>query len=194
MVPRTLQRIMTVTAFAAAFVVSFMASLLAPRVALASNAVGVVNAVSLASCEAPKAQTDLLPDRSFGDRSFAEKEEACSLGETTNSDLADAGNSRVAAMCSEYGASMVAPGRVLPVVDARLDAAPGCGSDVSAPVAGPGPDDVPIGPPAFALADHGVLAGGLAVPPASFTLAPPFTPLPGGPRAGVKHGIEHPPR
>jgi len=118
--------------------------------------------------------------------------DACSLGEIRDDD--DPGDPRVAAMCSENGASVVAPGRVLPVVDARIDAAPGCGGELSAPVIGPAPKGSPVGPPAFALADDAVLGAAVLVLPASSELGPPFPAAAGAERAGVKHGIDHPPR
>src|SRR5262245_59502416 len=65
--------------------------------------------------------------------------DACSIGEIAVGE--DLGDARVAAMCSDTGASVVAPPRLVPVVDARIDVAPGCAPEMaSAPVSiGAGP-------------------------------------------------------
>jgi hypothetical protein len=104
------------------------------------------------------------------------------------------GDSRVPAMCDARGASAIAPQRVLPISDARIEAAPGCGSDPSAPVVGPGPRHSPSAGAAPALADHAVLDGASLVPPAASELAPPYPPITGGPRVAHPPGIDHPPR
>jgi hypothetical protein len=39
-----------------------------------------------------------------------------------------------------------------------------------------------------------VLDAALMIPPPGVLLAPPFLPIPGGPRAGFAKGIDHPPR
>jgi hypothetical protein len=101
--------------------------------------------------------------------------------------------SRVAAMCDDRGASMVAPPLVRPVADARIDAA--ChGDDLSAPAFGPGPKHAPLAGPGFALADAGLPGDALLVPPASSELAPPYLAAVGAARAGFARTIEHPPR
>jgi hypothetical protein len=156
--------------------------------ALVLLAPGLARAAILPACESVEvshatiewAAPTILPD-------------SCSAGGIQLDD--DLGDMSVPAMCSENGASMVAPGRVLPVVDARIDAAPGCGAELSgAQAIGPAPDDAPVAAPAFAVVDHAVLGAGTLVPPAVSELAPPFVVVPGAPRAGVKHDIEHPPR
>ncbi|MFT3768863.1 MAG: hypothetical protein QM820_25755 [Minicystis sp.] len=177
MLSRNLQRLVTWLAFAAALIVPVLVPALA-------------RAAILPACEnhelTPTPPEWLAPTPTI-------LPDACSVTEIRNDE--DAGDPRVAAMCSESGASVVAPPRVAPVVDARIEAVPGCGSEVSAaPVIGPGPKDSPVGPPAFALADHAVLDEGLLVPPAASELAPPYPAAAGEARAGVRQGIDHPPR
>lgn len=168
--------------------IALVANLVLP--ALMLLAPGLARAAILPACESHEVSAPpiewlaptptILPD-------------ACSLGIGIPIDD-ELGDMHVAAMCSESGASMVAPGRVLPVVDARIDAAPGCGGELAAPAIGPAPDDAPVGAPAFALANHAVLGAGVLVPPPASELALPYPPVAGAPRAGVKRGIEHPPR
>lgn len=182
MLTRNQQRLVKMLAFVAAFVMPalVLVVLLAP---------GLARAAILPACESHELSRTpaewlaptptILPD-------------ACSLGEIRNDE--DPGDARVAAMCSESGASVVAPGRVLPVVDARIDAAAGCSGEVSAPAIGAGPEDAPIGPPAFALADHAVLGAGVLLPPVASELVLSFPADAGVARAGVRRAIEHPPR
>jgi hypothetical protein len=118
--------------------------------------------------------------------------DACSIGEIANDE--DLGDARVAAMCSDSGASMVAPPRLVPVIDARIDRAPGCVAELDCPVIGPSSHDSPAVPPPFAVTDHALLGGGVLVPPAPYTLAPAFPVVVGAPRAGVRHALDHPPR
>ncbi|APR80298.1 Hypothetical protein A7982_05645 [Minicystis rosea] len=178
MASRNLQRLSRWLAFAATLLVPVVV-LLAPRLAFAAL---------LPACESHEvtptppewlAMPTILPD-------------SCTLGEIRNDE--DPGDPRVAAMCSESGASVVAPPRVVPIVDARIEASSGCTGEISAPVCGPSSHDTPLGQPAFAVLDHAMLGDGLLIPPATSELAPPFRAAAGMPRAGVKHAVEHPPR
>lgn len=177
MLSRNLQRLGKWIAFVATFIVPAWV-LFAPGLARAAILPACEN-YELSRAPVEWAVPTILPD-------------ACTLGGIEIDD--DLGDMTVPAMCSENGASMVAPGRVLPVVDARIDAAPGCGAKLSAPAIGPAPNEAPAAAPAFAVVDHAVLGAGVLVPPAASELAPPFVVVPGAPRAGVKHEIEHPPR
>lgn len=106
----------------------------------------------------------------------------------------DAGDVRVAAMCDDRGASVVAPPRLLPIADARIDAASSCGGEIAGPSCSPAQQDSPLGPPAFALAEQGVLGGVVMVPPAPSELGPAFPMVAGAALPGVARDIEHPPR
>lgn len=115
------------------------------------------------------------------------------------SSLAPAGDSeapdvRVAAMCDVRGASMVAPPRVLPIVDARIEAVPRSALDVFGPSIGPSAHELPVSGTAFALAEQAWLGGEMVVPPARCELLPPYPVASGEVPAGVTRGIERPPR
>lgn len=129
----------------------------------------------------------------------AETADACSAVRdrpADDDDALDAVAARVAAMCDARGASIVAPQRVLPIADARIDPAPGsgCGFDVSAPHVGPSPDDAPAAVAAHALAEHATLDVLALVPPASSALLPAYPPVLGAARPGHVRGVDHPPR
>jgi len=187
MLSRTLHRLLNRLAFVAALVVSVLGSglavLLAPSVA---------QAAILPACESheltPTPPEWLAPTPTI-------LPDACSSTVTGDMVAEDLGDVRVPAMCSESGASVVAPPRVLPIIDARLDAAPGCGGgEVQSAAIGADSNDAPAGPPTFALPSHALLGDGLLVLPAWSTLAPPFPADASVARAGVKHTIDHPPR
>jgi len=106
----------------------------------------------------------------------------------------DQGDLRVPAMCDERGASAIAPQRIHPVSDDRIEAAAGCGGDQSASVVGPGQRHAPPAGAAVALADHAVLGATCLVPPATSELAPPYPPVTGRVLPPHARGIDHPPR
>jgi len=173
---RTLHRLVTWLAFTAAVLVP----LLAPAIAHA----GLLPACE--SHELTAMPVEWLP------KPAAPALEACSIGEIPND--ADLGDARVAAMCDEHGASVVAPPRVHAVADARIDLAPGCGGELSAPLCGPDQRGAPARAPGPAIAEHAVLEGIVLVPPVWYELTAPLPAAAGAPSAGVKRGIEHPPR
>jgi len=99
-----------------------------------------------------------------------------------------------APICDPSGASAVAPPRILPITDARIDAVPNCGDSSSiGPMIGPRSGDHHAMSSA-AIVDQAMLAGDLFVPPAPFVeTVDPLTPA-GGPRAAVRADVYHPPR
>jgi hypothetical protein len=121
----------------------------------------------------------------------AEAGDACDAGPTAADEQVDV---KVAGMCDDRGASIVAPPRIHAIVDARIEAGNGWAFDHSAPHIGPSPQDSPLSSPPLALLDQATLQALAVVAPAASELAPPFPPLPGGPRPGVSRGIDHPPR
>jgi hypothetical protein len=177
-VGRVLQRLVVLLAF--------VGVLLAPALS---------RAALLPTCEAydpvTRMPVEWLPSLEATLEAEAEAD-ACSAGVATAPD--DVGDSKVAGMCDARGASVVAPQRVLAVGDARIEATPGCGVDISAPVIGPGPKHAPAVGAAPMLAENAVLDVASLVPPASSELGPPFLPPDGGPRFGVQRGVERPPR
>lgn len=108
----------------------------------------------------------------------------------------DLGDVKVAAMCDDRGASIIAPPPILPIVDARIEAVPGCAADHATALAAlrPGSRSAPSAAAAPALAEHAVLDASDLVPPAPSELGLPFPPVRGRPQSGVARGIDHPPR
>jgi hypothetical protein len=110
-------------------------------------------------------------------------------------DADEISDSRVAAMCDGRGASVVAPPLVRPVADARIDAAYGCSLDFTSSMSGAAaPDDAPLFAPAFALAQPATLDGELLIMPRWSELGPPYPAARGAASAGIRRGIDHPPR
>jgi hypothetical protein len=160
---------------------AFVGALIVPALA---------RAALVPTCDAHEQLTRIAVDE--GGKLPAPPDEACNLP-ALMAVADDLGDLRVAAMCDARGASVIAPQRVLPIADDRIDAGSSC-EDRSAPVIGPGPRHGPAASPSPALADHAVLGAVVPVLPASYTPAPPFSPVAGGPRSGFPPGVEHPPR
>jgi hypothetical protein len=120
-----------------------------------------------------------------------ESEGACSAARDADDEL---GDPRVAALCDARGASMPAPPRVLPIADARIDAEPGCGFDLSTPHVGPAPHHAPALAAAHALAQHAILDVLAQIPPAPSALLPDYPAVEGAALPGHERGIDHPPR
>jgi hypothetical protein len=190
-VGRFFQRLGVCIAFAVALVVPLL---------LATTA----RAALLPACEARESITQMpaewMPPAAREDAAPAE--DACTPHEggdvhgRSGKAEEDWGDVRVAAMCDARGASVIAPPRILPIADARIEAVPGCTADsaTSPATLRSGSRSSPVGAAAPALAEHAVLDVTDLVPPASSELGPPFPPARGGPRSGVARGIDHPPR
>jgi hypothetical protein len=124
----------------------------------------------------------------------SEPTDACDAGTQAPAVAAEElGDTRYAAMCDERGASVIAPQRILPMTDARIEAVPGCAFDDATSYVGPGPRHAPIAQSGPALADHAVLDPQPLVLPASSEPAPPFPPPAGSFRPGFGRGIDHVP-
>lgn len=175
MLPRNLRYIVTLIAGAA----TLLAIVLAPRWAAAAM---------LPTCESH--ELSRMPIEWLA--ALKPAPSSCSIGEIAVGD--DLGDARVAAMCDERGASMVAPPLVHPVADARIDAARGCLPELSMPRVGPGSEEAPVGPPVFAVADQANLGAAELIFPAPSELGPPFVRVAGAARSGVERDIDHPPR
>ena len=101
---------------------------------------------------------------------------------------------QVAAMCDARAATVVAPDRVHPMSDARIDAVDSCdgfqhGPLVSAPGSNPHFDGL-----AWAYIEPAVLTDALTIRPQVFIDLPPIFIAPGSPRIGFDREIFHPPR
>ena len=107
-----------------------------------------------------------------------------------------AADSKVAAMCDARGASAVAPGRIFPIGDARIDAVPNCNTeDGSGATVAPGEsNDSPAASAAIALPEHAILVPVTVWPAFASELAPEYPAPSGGPAAGVRFAVDHPPR
>jgi hypothetical protein len=99
-----------------------------------------------------------------------------------------------APICDPAGASAIAPPRILPIPDARIEAAPICGEKMSVgPSIGPRTGDHPaLSSPA--ILDQTTLLDDIMVPPAPFLESVDAPPPAGGPSAGVRDDVYHPPR
>lgn len=104
------------------------------------------------------------------------------------------GETSAAPICDARGVSSVAPPRILPITDARIDAAPGCDGQEARPSVGPSSrDPAPAGDLAGSP-QRALLMPELVVPGAPEIVTLTFAAPPGGPRAGVARGVYHPPR
>jgi hypothetical protein len=104
------------------------------------------------------------------------------------------GDAKSAPICDPRGASAIAPPRVLPVSDARIEATPSCELELSSPMIGPAPRDASTIHAAVMLAEHATLAGIDLVPPASSELSPAYPPVRGEAHTGIERSVYHPPR
>lgn len=168
-----LQRIVVWLAFAAALLVPLSA-----------------RAAFIPACENREVASVMLPPP-VEDDADALAAAACTAAVKHADDSVD--DSKVAALCDPRGASMIAPPRIFPMTDARIDAPRKCGAELSSPMAGPAPDDSPASGGGQVLAEHAVIAMPEILPPAPSDDAPPFAAVPGAPRAGVKRGVDRPP-
>lgn len=105
-----------------------------------------------------------------------------------------ASDSVAAPMCGEQGVSAIAPPRLMPVADARIEARSACSSFEQGPSVSPQSND----PPALtgsAMLERATLDASLVVRPAPFLdiIALP-APIGGRPLAGFGDDVYHPPR
>lgn len=103
------------------------------------------------------------------------------------------GATTAAPICDPRGASAIAPQRVLPVEDARIDASPSCGADELAPVTGSNARFAPHAAPA-ALANEALPSADSVIPPATLSATLEYLKPTVGPLYGVRRAVEHPPR
>jgi hypothetical protein len=104
------------------------------------------------------------------------------------------GDPQAAPMCDSRGASAVAPGRVHPMTDARIDAAVVCDGKIFGPSLAPASGDHPSASAVWAVLDPAHLGQTFELRPV-FSLELPVYPVEtGAPRAGFDRGVYHPPR
>jgi hypothetical protein len=104
------------------------------------------------------------------------------------------GDGQAAPMCDPRGATALAPPRVHPIPDARIEAATPCDAPGLMPLVGPSRGDSGSAPSAWALAEHATLGEPILLVPGFVTELPAFALEPGAPRHGVVREIWHPPR
>lgn len=116
-------------------------------------------------------------------------------GAAATADDADAVDPKIAAFCDARGASAVAPQRILPINDARIDAPSSCAHlDTSTPTIWSSPRDGLTAGLAALLLDPASVDASAMVYPASSSLLPAYAPVTGAEHAGVLRSIDHPPR
>jgi hypothetical protein len=120
---------------------------------------------------------------------------ACAtLGSELEGARGAAGDSNVAPICDPRGASMVAPPRIHPVNDDRIEAPPDCEVQSTSPMLLPSSRDSSAIHFGAVLAAHAILGGDTVVPRVLSELAPAYLPTRGEDRAGIQRDVYHPPR
>lgn len=104
------------------------------------------------------------------------------------------GETSAAPICDPRGATALAPPRILPVADARIEATPSCGTEGSQLFVTPNhPSGSDAIGPALAIG-YATLGNHLLVPPAAISEAPDFVVEQEAERVGFERRVEHPPR
>lgn len=107
----------------------------------------------------------------------------------------EVGDSKVPALCDPRGAyGIIAPPRIHPIIDARIESGVRCGVTITTPMLSTGTDDGTSAIAQVAMPGHAVVADEEMVPAPSYELAPDFTPPDGRALAGVARSVYHPPR
>jgi len=106
----------------------------------------------------------------------------------------DEADDSIAAMCDIRGATTVAPDRIHPESDARIDAVVSCDGSIQGPLLGPSHGEDGPASVSHAIVQHAVLAGMFDLRPALHDELPPYLPVTGAPQAGFGCEIYHPPR
>ncbi len=163
---------------------AFAGAMFAPRAAFAAF---------FPVCEAHDAMSIVGVGRAIASGDDRDDRDACSdAAKPPTSANDDLGDTSVAAMCDVRGASVVAPPRIVPIHDARIEAARSCFTLKSAPSFNPSPDDAPASPNAVAI-EPVALVSSIRVPAADFIVLA-FAVHHDGPREGFTPTLERPPR
>ena len=102
---------------------------------------------------------------------------------------------KIAAYCDARGASAVAPQRIVPITDARIDAATSCARvEGSAQTIAPSPHDSPTTGSAAFLLDPAALDASTTILPAPSELLPAYAPVTDVDCSGIEQAVYHPPR
>lgn len=103
-------------------------------------------------------------------------------------------DSQVAAMCDSHGATVVAPGRIHPMSDARIDAVSSCEGIRHGPFASVPGENPFVDGLSWANIDPAILTDAFLVRPQVYVDLPPVLADAGSPRAGFDRLVYHPPR
>ena len=104
-------------------------------------------------------------------------------------------DSKIAAFCDARGASAIAPQRILPINDARIEATPSCAHlDSSGQTIAPSSHDGYATSGAALLLDPAALGASATIPPASSELLPAYAPVLDAEHTGIEQAVYHPPR
>ncbi len=119
----------------------------------------------------------------------------CNELSAAGSNEEDVVDSKIAAFCDARGASAIAPQRIHPINDARIDATPSCARlDSSSPTIAPSPHEgLPVGSAALLL-DPAALGAATMIPPAASELLPAYAPVTDAECSGIEQAVYHPPR
>ncbi|MDC0746872.1 hypothetical protein [Polyangium mundeleinium] len=101
---------------------------------------------------------------------------------------------QIAAMCDERGATAVAPGRIHPETDARIDAGVSCDGTAFGPALGPSHGEQSPLASFFATVPDAMLSASFDLRPAYAVELPAYPPVEGAPLRGVRREIDRPPR
>ena len=102
---------------------------------------------------------------------------------------------KIAAYCDARGASAIAPQRIAPIADGRIEATPACSRlNSSTTTIAPSPHDgLATGSAALAL-DPAALDPSAMIHPASSKLLLDYAPVTDVDRSGIEQAVYHPPR
>jgi hypothetical protein len=107
----------------------------------------------------------------------------------------DAVDPKIAAFCDARGASAIAPQRIVPISDARIEAVPSCSRlDLSTQTIAPSPRDGLAAGPAAMLLDPAAIDPSAMIFPASSELLPDYAPVTDVGCSGIEQAVYHPPR
>ncbi len=102
---------------------------------------------------------------------------------------------KIAAYCDARGASAVAPQRIVPIADGRIEAASSCARvEGSAQTIAPAPHDSPTTGSAAFLLDPAALDPSTTILPAPSELLPAYAPVTDVDCSGIEQAVYHPPR
>jgi hypothetical protein len=120
----------------------------------------------------------------------ANPSEDCRTAASSSDEL----DTHVAAMCDAQGATVVAPNRIFPMSDARIDAVVSCDGIQKGPFASAPSNSHYVDGLSWANVDPAVLSGPLVVRPRIYIELPPMYVNSGSPCIGFDREVYHPPR